>query len=341
MDDHDGGHGAGRAVALDGVEARAVGGSQLHAGTVLTRLIARAMVRVFFRGVDIDGAARVPQTGPLLVVANHTNGLVDGLLLLSDFPRFPRFLGKATLFRILPLRPLLRLAGVVPVHRAQDGGGAAGNNDAAFRTCRAVLRGGGIVAIFPEGISHDESTLQPLKTGAARIAIGAMEEGAHGLAVVPLALVYDAKARFRSRALVRVGEPFAVEGDDARAVTAMIDDRMSAVLRDGRGIVVPPSEPRWLAAMLVVVGAPFALAGLVIHALPYAVMKRVGQLPRNESIKSTVKLLGCAGLFAVEWLAVGVVAALRWGPLAGLAAVVLCPFTGWVTVRTTERLHGV
>ena len=63
-----------------------------------------------------------------------------------------------------------------------------------------------MVAVFPEGISHDEVTLQPLKTGAARIALEAADDaGAEDLVTVAVGLVYDAKARFRSRALVRVG----------------------------------------------------------------------------------------------------------------------------------------
>ena len=64
------------------------------------------------------------------------------------------------------------------------------------------------MAVFPEGISHDEAALQPLKTGAARIALEAAgEAGTEDLVTVAVGLVYDAKARFRSRALVRVGHP--------------------------------------------------------------------------------------------------------------------------------------
>ena len=132
--------------------------------------LARLLVRVFFRRIDVEGAERMPADRPLVLVANHVNGLVDGLVLMAVLPRYPRFLGKATLYRILPLAPFLHLAGVVPVHRAKDAEGASGRavtrNDAAFRTSRELLAAGGLVAVFPEGISHDEARLQPLRTGA-------------------------------------------------------------------------------------------------------------------------------------------------------------------------------
>jgi glycerol-3-phosphate O-acyltransferase/dihydroxyacetone phosphate acyltransferase len=143
----------------------------------------------------------------------------------------------------------LKLAGVVPVYRAKDGGSTSRNAE-AFRTCQALLARGGLVALFPEGISHDEPDLQELKTGAARIALAAaIDDGTEHVTVVPVGLSYDAKARFRSRALVRVGEPFSVMdwanqyGTDDHAAVLGLTDEMADRLR-----AVSPSYASWMEA---------------------------------------------------------------------------------------------
>jgi 1-acyl-sn-glycerol-3-phosphate acyltransferase len=169
--------------------------------------LARLLVRVFFRQTELQGGEHLPEAGPVVLVANHTNGLVDGLLLMATLGRYPRFLGKSTLFRILPLWPFLKFAGVIPVRRTVDGV-SADHNASAFATCHDLLDRGGVVALFPEGISHDELSVQPLKTGAARIALEAgIDGGVEDVVTVAVGLTYDSKSRFRSRALVRVGEP--------------------------------------------------------------------------------------------------------------------------------------
>jgi 1-acyl-sn-glycerol-3-phosphate acyltransferase len=192
----------------------------------VVRLIARAATLGWFRSVEASGLERIPRSGPCLIVANHPGGFVDPALLASVMPRTPRFLAMASLWRNPVLRPFLALAGAIPVQRATDG--PTDRNENAFATCDAVLRNGDVVAIFPEGQASDEPHLLPVKTGAARIALGA---GAPGLRIVPVGLIYEAKQRARQRALVRVGEPIVVHATHGGEHEREAVSRLTAEIR--------------------------------------------------------------------------------------------------------------
>ena len=198
------------------------------------RALARLMVAIFYRGFEVSGLERVPGDGPVIFVANHGNAIVDPVVLAAALPRLPRFLAKHTLFRNPAVRPLLELAGGLPVYRAQDGG--TGRNRETFARIDEELAAGAAIALFPEGISHHEPELQPLRTGAARMALGPASDSAGPVAIVPVGLTFEDKTRFRSRLLVTVGEPIRPAPDagdsDAEAVrelTARIEDGLRAV----------------------------------------------------------------------------------------------------------------
>ncbi len=178
---------------------------------------------------------------PVLVVANHFNGLVDSVVLTSVLRRLPRFLAKSTLWKVWPVRPLLALAGLIPVYRPADGG-TADQNERMFSAAEAQLQAGGLVGIFPEGTTHDAPQLARLRTGAARIALGTSARGAQRLAIAPVSLLYEDKLALRSRVLVRFGRPIDLDtiaaslpGDDreaVRALTTLIDERLTEVVPD-------------------------------------------------------------------------------------------------------------
>ncbi|HEY0969636.1 MAG TPA: lysophospholipid acyltransferase family protein [Gemmatimonadales bacterium] len=86
-------------------------------------------------------------------------------------------------------------------------------NEASFAALLDVLDRGGAVLIFPEGKSHSEPQLAPLRTGLARIALQARDGRAvRGLRVLPIGLVFERKWQPRSRVLVQVGEPLDLDG---------------------------------------------------------------------------------------------------------------------------------
>ncbi len=164
--------------------------------------------RVFYR-LDISGP-EVPSTGPVLLVANHPNSLIDPALVGAAAGRPVRFLAKSTLFDHPTVGWLVRAAGAIPVYRRTDDSEAAARNVDMFAAVHAELGRGAAVGIFPEGVSHSDPALAELKTGSARIALGASQREAFPL--IPIGLVLRDKGVFRSEALVMRGA--AVEWDD-------------------------------------------------------------------------------------------------------------------------------
>ena len=179
--------------------------------TLLTRVF-RFAAKVFFRRIEVVGLENIPQSGPVIFAANHPNGLVDPLFILCFAPRPVSFLAKAPLFRYPVIGWFARAIEAIPVYRRQDN--VAGTNQETFSRAREVLSGGGAIAIFPEGTTHSDARLKELKTGAARIALGARLDA---ISVIPAGIYYTEKYTFRSEALVWFGKPIAVGLESADA----------------------------------------------------------------------------------------------------------------------------
>lgn len=176
-----------------------------------------------------SGGETVPRRGPVLLVANHPNSLLDPLLVAAVARRPVRFLAKAPLFADWKIGWLIRAAGAIPVYRRADDPASVDRNEEMFRAVHAALAGGAVVGIFPEGLSHSEPALAPLRTGAARIALGAHALTGHPFPIVPIGLVFRQKDIFRSEALVLVGQ--AVRWDDL-APRGLADETVVRVLTD-------------------------------------------------------------------------------------------------------------
>lgn len=188
------------------------------------RFIAHLYVRSWYR-VEVYGEP-IPSQGPLLVCCNHTNGLQDAGLMVLSTKRPLRFLAKYRVFELPVVSHLARMAQAIPVYRKKDGVPME-RNQATFEAVFEALRGGEIVAIFPEGESQTAFRLRPpLKTGIARMGLGAMQ-GHPGLdvRVLPLGVHTIDRNRFRSRLELHVGKPLSI----ARHLPAFEDDPRAAV----------------------------------------------------------------------------------------------------------------
>jgi glycerol-3-phosphate O-acyltransferase/dihydroxyacetone phosphate acyltransferase len=174
------------------------------------RVLGRFARWFFFKRVDVRHPERVPRRGPVLLCINHPNNFIDSLLVGTAQPRRVHFLATASIFKNRLLARFLHACGVIPVYRKQDDPAQMGRNVDAFAACFQAFDHGRLVAIFPEGTTHAETRIQPIKTGAARIALGYDARHPGALTVVPVGLSFEARKSFQGRVLVSFGPPLAL-----------------------------------------------------------------------------------------------------------------------------------
>jgi len=162
------------------------------------RLFARWLYRPAYR-VRVRGLSRVPPAGPVVLVANHST-LIEPPVIFGMLRRPAVFLVKSELMSGAVGWFLVRI-GQLAVHR-----GSA--DRAALRAAVRVLRGGGLLGVFPEG-TRGSGDVERAEQGAAWLV------RASGAVVLPVASrgtlrPPGSRRRFRPKLDVLVGEPFAL-----------------------------------------------------------------------------------------------------------------------------------
>ncbi|WP_083515036.1 lysophospholipid acyltransferase family protein [Fervidicola ferrireducens] len=198
--------------------------------------LTKLLLRCFFSltgGVKARGLSNVPKEGPLIVVSNHQS-ILDPLVIMAYIPRKLRFLAAAYLFKIPGLNILLRLYGAIPVNDTERG------DISSLKKALRILKGGGAVALFPEGGVSPDGKLRPFKQGFAYLALKS------GAAVLPVAVkgttdVLPVGRYFpkRGRIELKVGEPISVGKKDRISsadeewlgeVSKMVEESVRALL---------------------------------------------------------------------------------------------------------------
>ncbi|QAB17673.1 1-acyl-sn-glycerol-3-phosphate acyltransferase [Leucobacter muris] len=202
--------------------------------------------------------SKLPKTGPFILAPNHYSE-IDPIAMgaaVWHLGRLPRFMAKASLFRVPVLGWVLRASGQIPVERqgstrpARDGVnpmGAAG---------QLIERESGVI-VYPEGSLTRDPDLWPMrgKSGAVRLALES------GIPLIPVAHwgTQDLMPRYAKRIhpfprktiRVSVGEPLDLSRFENRPVdqrvvteaTSLLMDAITALLAELRG-EQPPAE-RW------------------------------------------------------------------------------------------------
>jgi 1-acyl-sn-glycerol-3-phosphate acyltransferase len=280
----------------------------------------------FYSTIEVIGRDRVPGSGPVLLAASHHNALVDCLIAGWIIPRRLTITAKATLMNNAFLAWLLPIVGVVPLRRFSDervvksaGSVSPTRNVDAFKSIMDVLSQNQMVLIFPEGKSHSEPALAPLKTGIARIAIEARDLRAiHGLQIVPLGLSFEDKGTPGTAVLAEFGEP--VRMDDVGSIgveslTRLVEERLAAVsLKTPR--VSPDRDSIRRYGAILPLASPLAAWGELTHRYLINIARDIAvRRSRSPDDPAMLTIIFCLVLILLSYVIQFAVVTAFFGPL--------------------------
>ncbi len=176
------------------------------------RFLMKITGNVFFRTISIRNKELIPNKGPLMVLANHPSTFMDPIVIATMLNRKVYFLAKGELFNSGFSKWLLPKLNMIPVYRKQDDPSQMSKNEETFNKCYEHLEKGGAILMFPEGTSITERKLRPLKTGAARIVLGAEAKNNFKLnaKVITIGLNYANPHKFNRDLFINIENPINV-----------------------------------------------------------------------------------------------------------------------------------
>lgn len=259
----------------------------------LLRTLVFRLIRLFYPDIVVLGDEKLPDGGVILV-ANHPNGLIDPAVIMTGLQWDAAFLAKSTFFGNRFGRFVMDSFGALPIFRHIDEGKRGGpngdqkeRNEETFGRCRALLQAGQALALFPEGRTHSYAQLLPLRSGAARIALGAAAESEwqKPVHVVPVGLWYENKTIFRSSILIVIGDPLPIDDYQreftadpftaARELTRQIRSGLDEVVlqaEDAELLRAIPFIARWIAGAGADLSETYSWSRRLLSA--YRVMRR-------------------------------------------------------------------
>jgi 1-acyl-sn-glycerol-3-phosphate acyltransferase len=165
--------------------------------------------RVFFRSITVRNKEVIPPKGPLMVLANHPSTFMDPIVIATMLDREVYFLAKGEMFKGTLAKWFFAKINMIPVYRKQDDPNQMSKNQETFDKCYEHLERGGAILMFPEGTSVTERKLRPLKTGAARIVLGAEARNDFKLntQIITIGLNYANPHKFNRDLFINIDTP--------------------------------------------------------------------------------------------------------------------------------------
>lgn len=241
------------------------------------RPYADAITRLSYRKFRVIGE-RPPQ-GAVIISPNHTNTLMDAMVVLRTRSHPTVFGARADIFETPTVAAILRTLRILPMVRRRDGIRKVLRNYEIFSEVDEVLANDVPFCIFPEGMHRPMHSLLPIGKGVARIAFKSAES--RPTLIVPTGIDHSDFFHYMSDVTVRYGEPLDVnafleahkddtEGARYQALRDELFNRISGLITylpddetyEARWAEIEarrPRKPRWLRYTLAVLLSPLFL----------------------------------------------------------------------------------
>ena len=217
----------------------------LRAFYIFTKVCVRFSFRIFFKKTTIIGKERLDFSAPSILVANHPQTAFDPISVVVRTNRIVFFLANYSIFNTPFRNWFFRTFYCIPVKRKkEDAKMGYLDNEKSLSMAADHLSGGGCLFVAPEGRSLHKRRINPLKTGAARIALDAENDNDFnlGLTIFPFGNNYESATRFRKNFVLSVGHPIRIvdfkddfvkdEKAAANKITDLIAEQLSELTID-------------------------------------------------------------------------------------------------------------
>lgn len=197
----------------------------------ICRPYADLCTRMSYSRLTVTGRENIPSDGVVIFAPNHTNTLMDALVVLQARHGTTIFGARADMFKSPRAASILRWLRIVPLARQRDGMAAVATNNQIFEEVVDALDHGVPFCMFVEGTHRPMHSLLPVKKGVFRIAALAHETLKKPVYVVPVGIDYGDYFHYMSTAKVTYGEPIKYEeGADPVALTGVLHDRLASLI---------------------------------------------------------------------------------------------------------------
>lgn len=208
----------------------------------ILRTIVSITINIFFNSIYAKNLENLPNKGPLIIAPNHPSTFLDPLVVSMWIKRPIYFLTNGGAFSSPFKKWLYSKLFMIPIYRQQDSNESSNKNEEVFKNCYEMLEQGKVIIIFPEGSSEDERKLRKIKTGLARIALGAEARNNFnlGVKIVCVGINYTNPRKFQSRLFINFDNPInsseykedylSDNYDTVKKLTNSISDRLSSLI---------------------------------------------------------------------------------------------------------------